>query len=119
MLLCQRADGKHLAGQWEFPGGKVEQGEESPAALRREIEEELACLIDVVEEPVLPPVLHVYPDLSIRLQGFQSRLVESSPEPRALEHAAIEWVPRAQVMDFSLAGADRRLWQAVKDVVNG
>ena len=117
VLLCQRAEGKHLAGWWEFPGGKVEEGEEPADALRREIEEELGCLIELLEEPALPPVVHVYPDLSLRLRGFRSCLAIHSPEPRALEHSAIEWVPHGQVEEFALAAADRKLWHAVRSIV--
>ena len=56
VLLCQRAPGKHLAGSWEFPGGKVEEDEETVAALQREIREELACTVEVGE--ALPALEH-------------------------------------------------------------
>lgn len=49
ILLCQRAPGQHLAGSWEFPGGKVEEGEEAATALQREIREELDCTVEVGE----------------------------------------------------------------------
>ena len=119
VLLCQRADGHHLAGWWEFPGGKVEEGESAADAVRREIEEELACLIEIMEKPVLPSVEHDYPDRSLRLQGFRSRLADCSPEPCALEHAAIDWVPFGDVEEVALAEADRKLWNAARGVIEG
>ncbi|MCH2064585.1 MAG: (deoxy)nucleoside triphosphate pyrophosphohydrolase [Roseibacillus sp.] len=115
VLLCQRAPGKHLAGSWEFPGGKVEEDEEAVAALQREIREELACSIEVGE--ALPALEHHYPALSLRLQAFPCRLAPSSPEPRALEHAAIRWMPLQEVETLELAGADRRLWNQLRDVI--
>ena len=115
VLLCQRAPGKHLAGSWEFPGGKVEEDEEAVAALQREIREELACSIEVGE--ALPALEHHYPALSLRLQAFPCRLAPSSPEPRALEHAAIRWMPLQDVETLELAGADRRLWNQLRDVI--
>ena len=115
VLLCQRAPGKHLAGSWEFPGGKVEEDEEAVAALQREIREELAFSIEVGE--ALPALEHHYPALSLRLQAFPCRLAPSSLEPRALEHAAIRWMPLQDVETLELAGADRRLWNQLRDVI--
>ncbi len=60
----------------------------------------------------LPP-----PALSLRLQAFPCRLVPSSPEPRALDHAAIRWMPLQEVESLSLAGADHRLWDLVRAIV--
>ena len=115
ILLCQRAPGQHLAGQWEFPGGKVEEGEEAAAALQREIREELDCTVGVGE--ALPAIEHHYPDLSLRLQAFPCRLDPSSPEPQALDHAAIRWMPLQEVETLELAGADRQLWDRFRGTV--
>ncbi len=117
ILLCQRAPGQHLAGSWEFPGGKVEEGEEAAAALQREIREELDCTVEVGE--ALPAIEHHYPALSLRLQAFPCRLVPSSPEPQALDHAAIRWMPLQEVESLSLAGADHRLWVKAREVIEG
>ena len=115
ILLCQRAPGQHLAGFWEFPGGKVEEGEEAAAALQREIREELACTVEIGE--ALPAIEHHYPALSLHLQGLPLSLVPSSPEPQALDHAAIRWMPLQEVESLSLAGADHRLWDLVRAIV--
>jgi len=108
-LVCQRAEGKSLAGKWEFPGGKVESGEEERETLQREIMEELNCLVSV-EEP-LTVVEHHYPEFSICLIPFLCKLKEGSPE--MLEHAGYRWqeVRNFPVLDW--AEADVRVWQEV------
>ena len=105
VLVCQRAGGKHLAGQWEFPGGKVEDGEDFPAALAREIEEELGCRVAVGEE--LAAVEHHYPELAIRLRPFICEIADGEPEAR--EHAAVAWVRPEQLGEVELAEADRKV----------
>lgn len=102
VLLCKRADGMHLAGHWEFPGGKVEEGEGAREALAREIREELGCRIVVGE--ALSPVEHVYPDLALRLRPFRCVVCEGRPE--ALEHEEIGWFRREELGELGLAGAD-------------
>lgn len=106
VLLCQRPSGKHLAGCWEFPGGKVEGGETFEDALVREIMEELDCRVSVAE--TLPLVEHAYPEVSIRLHAFRCTL--ESGEPEALEHAEVSWFPIAESFSCELAEADRAVW---------
>jgi 8-oxo-dGTP diphosphatase len=103
ILLAQRAEGKHLAGHWEFPGGKVEPGEEPAAALKREIHEELGCTIHVGDP--LPSCVHAYDRGSIQLLPFICDLATDSA-PRALEHSAIQWVSHEHLTDYDLAPAD-------------
>lgn len=60
-ILCvQRGLGRHLAGKWEFPGGKVHAGETREASVVREVREELDLIVEVREQ--LAPVTHAYPD---------------------------------------------------------
>ena len=63
VLIARRRDGAERGGQWEFPGGKVEPGEGEPAALVREIDEELGCAVEV--GPLLARHRHRYPDLEV------------------------------------------------------
>lgn len=102
VLLCKRGAGMHLEGHWEFPGGKIEEGEKDGEALVREIREELGCKITVGE--ALEPVEHVYPELSIRLHPFVCTVVDG--EPTALEHEELGWFPEWELTNLGLAGAD-------------
>jgi len=111
VLLCQRGTGAHLAGEWEFPGGKVEENEEPRMALVREIREELGCEVEVGEP--LSAVEHCYPEIAIRLQPY--RCVVSAREPLALEHEEIGWFDCEEVSALRLAEADRRIWNALKN----
>lgn len=105
VLIAQRPAHKHLGGQWEFPGGKIEPGESPAAALRREIEEELRCRIEV--GPALPPSPHSYPTTTIVLHPFICHLAPGSPEPTPVEHTALRWLSPAELATTSLAAADR------------
>ena len=105
VLVCQRPEGKMLAGKWEFPGGKVDAGESFEEALHREMHEELDC--EVLIRKKLSPVLHAYESLTIRLHPFVCSLGED--QPRALEHAAIFWVESSELNNLDLACADREI----------
>ena len=104
VLLAQRPDGKRLAGLWEFPGGKVEAGEEPAAALHREIMEELGCAITALHSG--PPVFHAYSWGEICLHPFLCELASEQSDPQAYEHASLAWVLPAALRDYDLAPAD-------------
>lgn len=87
VLLGQRPDGKPYAGYWEFPGGKVEQGEAIIDALRREFAEELGVRV-LTAEPWCG-VEHVYPHAHVRLHFYISR--DWQGEPQSLENQAFAW----------------------------
>ncbi|GAA5482138.1 (deoxy)nucleoside triphosphate pyrophosphohydrolase [Haloferula sargassicola] len=103
LLACRRPPGKHLAGKWEFPGGKIEPGESPAAALVRELREELG--ITVEPHTPLTPVVHDYGRGAIRLIPISCRIVEGLPHPH--EHDRIEWCDRGQLAGLDLAEADR------------
>ncbi len=92
LLAVQRPAGKSLAGLWEFPGGKVEEGESPEIALRRELREELDLDIATVGsfEP-LTPVVHAYDFATIRLIPYLVRC-ETRPRLRMIEHADHRWI---------------------------
>lgn len=104
VLIAQRPEGKHLASKWEFPGGKVETGEEPEAALIREIQEELGC--ELVLQSQLPASSHAYERGEITLLPFRCMLAAGSAEPHAHEHAALAWVTLDELRNFDLAEAD-------------
>jgi 8-oxo-dGTP diphosphatase len=91
VLLSRRKKGTHLAGLWEFPGGKAEPGEDPRAALRRELEEELGITTRIGE--IIDVTFHRYEeaDKAVLLLFFDAVREESSPEPRAIDVAEVAW----------------------------
>src|SRR5436190_9364657 len=84
VLLSRRKKGTHLEGRWEFPGGKVEAGEDPRAALRRELEEELGIRARIGE--IVDVTFHRYDDAdkAVLLLFFHAEREPGSPEPRAI-----------------------------------
>ena len=105
ILITKRPDNVHLAGLWEFPGGKVESGESLEAALHREIREELGVEITVDREYF--SVAHEYPDKSVHLHFFDCTILRGEPQP--LEVADLRWVKAAELDDFEFPPADVEL----------
>ena len=103
VLLGQRAPGKHLAGTWEFPGGKREYGETGHEALSRELHEELG--IDIGESTPLLSLTHDYPELSVRLMLREVR--DWRGEPVGREGQALRWVAPASLPGLDMPPADR------------
>ncbi len=104
VLVAQRPPHKHLALKWEFPGGKVEPGEEPAAALVREIKEELGC--DIAVGRALPRSTHAYATITIELIPFCCQLAAGSAEPHPNEHTAVLWVMPGELKTLDLAAAD-------------
>ena len=86
-LLAQRPAGKVYAGWWEFPGGKVDEGETTDAALSRELHEELG--IEVQRAYAWITRVFVYPHATVRLNFF--RVLQWAGEPHSKEDQAIRW----------------------------
>ncbi|MCS6243884.1 MAG: (deoxy)nucleoside triphosphate pyrophosphohydrolase [Opitutus sp.] len=105
VLMAQRPAHKHLGGKWEFPGGKIEPGESPEAALHRELDEELGCSVEIIC-PLLPHT-HAYASVTVHLMPFVTRLLPTSGEIRAREHAALRWVPACELAGLDLPEADR------------
>jgi mutator protein MutT len=105
ILITRRPDDVHLAGLWEFPGGKVEPGESLQLALVREILEELGVEIAVFDEYFT--VEHTYPTKAVRLHFFECSIV--SGEPAALQVADLRWVTPTELHTFDFPEADREL----------
>ncbi len=101
VLIARRCNG-HLAGCWEFPGGKVEPGEGLAECLIRELREELGIEVEVLAP--LPPVEHDYPGGTVRLYGFRCRWLAGEPRPH--DHDRIAWVRPDELSGFTLAPAD-------------
>jgi 8-oxo-dGTP diphosphatase len=99
VLIAERPAGKHMAGWWEFPGGKVSNGESDSAALERELREELG--IDARAESEIMTLSHEYPDRIVDLVLWHARLLRG--EPRGLDGQALKWV------DCQSLGSERLL----------
>jgi 8-oxo-dGTP diphosphatase len=103
LVLCARRGGKGpLAGKWEFPGGKVEEGEKPEAALRREIDEELRCQLDV--GPRVAETTYEYDFATVTLTTYRCELVSGTPQ--LTEHTELAWLPPAELDTLDWAPAD-------------
>lgn len=110
VLVSQRLAGKHLAGLWEFPGGKPEPGESDVDALRRELDEELGLRACAVGERVAL-VEHVYPEFDLEL-GLWTVDTDETPEVR--EVAALDWVDLETLARLPMPPADVPLIAAIQ-----
>ena len=109
VLLAQRLPGKHLAGYWEFPGGKLEPGETPLAALARELREELG--IGVLRARPLIRVPWRYGERDLLLDAWCVEQWES--EPQSLEGQALQWQLPTQITPTILTPADGPILQAL------
>jgi 8-oxo-dGTP diphosphatase len=103
-LITRRLDHGHLAGLWEFPGGKCEAGETHEACLARELMEELGVGAEVGDELMVTE--HAYPDRTVRLH-FRRCDIRGEPQPRLGQQ--IQWIARASLALLDFPEADRTL----------
>ncbi len=104
ILLTRRMEGSHLAGMWEFPGGKIEPGEDPEATVRRECAEE--CAIDVVVDDILDVTFHAYAEKSVLLLFYRCRLGAR----RSVQHVGVadhRWVLPVELRDHAMPPPDQ------------
>jgi 8-oxo-dGTP diphosphatase len=114
VLLTQRKQGSHLAGAWEFPGGKVEEGEDPRAALARELAEELG--IEVRAGEIVEVTFHRYEEANkaVLLLFFEAARAKGSPDPRALDVAALRWAGKDDLDPGQFPPADVAVLRKVR-----
>lgn len=113
VLLARRPQGKAMAGLWEFPGGKLADGETPEQALVRELREELAI---ETETSCLAPIAFASCDLGdfhLLMPLFVCRKWSGTPKP--LEAHELKWVRPEALMDFEMPPADRPLAAQLRD----
>lgn len=114
-LIARRKAGVHLAGFWEFPGGKREQGETLEECLQRELFEELNIRIDL---PVpFHVVRHQYPEKTVELHFFRCGI--ETGQASALDCAEIRWVWPHELADFEFPPADRPVIEVLLQEARG
>ena len=110
LLVTQRVAGTHLAGHWEFPGGKMEDGENHRRCLEREIREELDAEVEVGRE------LHVtsfdYPDRTVELHFYRCVMIG---EPKPVLGQRMKWVSRVDLKTLRFPPADLELIRLLAD----
>lgn len=113
VLLAQRPGGKSMAGLWEFPGGKIEDGEAPEAALIRELREELG--IETWESCLAPLTFasHAYDDFHLLMPLFACRKWQGAPVSR--EGQNLKWVRPAALRDYPMPPADIPLIPVLRD----
>jgi len=105
VLIAQRPAGTHLAGLWEFPGGKIETGESPFEAVRRELREELGIEVEPVELWLV--TRHAYPERSVVLHFI--RCHHRAGTPRPLGCAAVRWARPDELETLPFPDADRAI----------
>ncbi len=114
VLIAQRPNGKHHAGWWEFPGGKIHSTETPRQALGRELHEELG--IRVRRAKSLLRCAHDYPDRTVVLYFWQ--VIEFDGQPVGAEGQRLQWIAVSELMDAGLLPADLPVVERLQQIVN-
>lgn len=110
VLVGLRPEGKNLAGQWEFPGGKIEAGESPEGALKRELSEELAIEAEIGDLKLASS--HSYGETGILLLFYEIRYWKG--EPKTAHHEELRWVSSQDLWDLDIPEANRKI---LKDII--
>lgn len=102
VLVVQRKPARHRGLLWEFPGGKIEQGEDPRRCLKRELQEELGVKVEAGKQFEI--VYHHYQDMRILLLSYLCHLIQG--EPQAVDCHSIRWVTQEELRRLPMTAAD-------------
>ena len=111
LLITKRPAGSHLAGFWEFPGGKQEEGETLEACLQREVREELG--IEIIPDGCLLSIDHEYQQHIVSLHFFRCHLMSGNPQP--LECEELRWVCPRELDLYRFPPPDKSIIDLLKN----
>lgn len=107
LILCmQRNEGKfaYVSKKFEFPGGKIEDGETRPQALMRELSEEMDFSVNIEEKDFFMTVHHVYPDFEITMHAYKCKV--DTQKFTMKEHIDFKWLTKGDLLSLDWAPAD-------------
>ena len=110
ILIAQRNFKKSQGGLWEFPGGKIEQGETKEQAIIREIKEELN--IDIKVEKYLAEKVFEYPEKTINLIALKCKIMNGTISLN--EHEDVKWISKSEIIKYNFAPADEFIVDMIK-----
>ena len=111
LLITQRRLHDHLGGLWEFPGGKLEPGESFSECLVRELREELAIEVRMLQE--IEDITHAYPEKTVRLKFFACELTDGVAKP--IHCHALAWITRDELEKYEFPAADAKLLETLRE----
>ncbi|WP_408956258.1 8-oxo-dGTP diphosphatase MutT [Natroniella sp. ANB-PHB2] len=114
VFIAQRNKPQELAGMWEFPGGKIEEGESPKESLIREIKEELGVEIKITR--FITESIYQYNFGKVRIFAYLAEL--SSGEIEVKEHNAASWVDLAELNNYQFVPADVEIVDQIKEELN-
>ena len=113
VLVGQRPVGHSLAGQWEFPGGKIEKGESPEQALARELDEELSIQADV--GALMLASTHSYGETGIIILFYEVQFWKG--EPKAVHHMELRWIFPSELPSLAIPDANKKMLPRIQELL--